>query len=117
MTDKPRILNTEKGNKEKQIVVNAKSRDISTTLAASDLHRSSLQPPKPKFPSLSLPNSGKSSPSALVKKKLKHRSMELPCQASTLMPHQHDQLQEMHLRRSKSFGEERACAPSDEFDL
>nr|KYP55047.1 hypothetical protein KK1_001252 [Cajanus cajan] len=85
-------------------------------MAATDLHRPSSQPPKPKFLSLSLPNSANSSPSTLMKKKLKHRSTESPYEASTLK-HQYDQQEEMHLRRSKSCGEGRACAPSDDFDL
>ncbi|TKY58506.1 histone H3 centromeric protein HTR12 [Spatholobus suberectus] len=119
MMGRPKISNTEKAHKEKKIVVDTRSLkescDVSTTLAATDLHRPSLHPPKPKFLSLSLPNSATSSPSTLMNKKLKHRSIESPCQASTLK-HQYDQLQEMHLR-SKSCGEGRACAPSDEFDI
>ncbi|KAG5099489.1 hypothetical protein JHK82_044541 [Glycine max] len=130
----------EKGHKE-HIMVKAQSQKkeeachVSTTLAATDLHRPSLQPPKPKFLSLSLPNSANSSPSTLMEKKPKHRSIESPCQASTLIHQQQqtlipldevdymdqmqdDQLQDMQLRRSKSCGEGRAsCAPSDEFDL
>ncbi|XP_027919772.1 uncharacterized protein LOC114178205 [Vigna unguiculata] len=105
---KAKTSNTETSHKEK-IVVDA-------GYAATDLHRLSLQPPKPKFPSLSLPNSTNSTPSTLMKKKLKQRIIESPCQGGTLM-HQHNQLQEMHLRRSRSCGEGRTRAPSDEFDL
>lgn len=116
---KAKTSNTETAHKEK-IVVDAGSHkeyyDVSTTLAATDLHRLSLQPPKPRFPSLSLPNSTNSTPSTLMKKKLKQRIIESPCQGRTLM-HQHNQLQEMQLRRSKSCGEGRARAASDEFDL
>ncbi|CAJ1942069.1 unnamed protein product [Sphenostylis stenocarpa] len=117
---KPRTSNTETAHKEKKIVVDARSQkescDASTTLAATDLHRPLSQPPKPKFPSPSLPNSSNSTPSTWMKKKLKHRSTESPLQARALM-HQYDQLQEMHFRRSKSCGEGRPRAPSDEFDL
>jgi len=116
---KAKTSNTETAHKEK-IMADARSQqeycDASTTLAATDLHCPSSQPPKPRFPGLSLPNSANSTPSALMKKKLKQRIMESPCQGRTLM-HQHDQLQEMHLRRSKSCGEGRARASSDEFDL
>ncbi|KAK7386603.1 hypothetical protein VNO78_26937 [Psophocarpus tetragonolobus] len=112
MMDKPKISNMENVHKEKQIVVNAVSQeescDVNTTLSTS-------QPPKPKFPSLSLPNSANSSPSTLMKK-LKHRSKGSPCQASTLKHHYW--LQAMHLRRSKSCGEGRVSrSPSEEFDL
>jgi len=116
---KAKTSNTETAHKEK-IMADARSQqeycDASTTLAATDLHCPSSQPPKPRFPGLSLPNSANSTPSALMKKKPKQRIMESPCQGRTLM-HQHDQLQEMHLRRSKSCGEGRARASSDEFDL
>ncbi|KAL9327252.1 hypothetical protein ACSQ67_007897 [Phaseolus vulgaris] len=116
---KAKASNTETAHKEK-IMVDARSHkqywDASTTLAATDLLCPSSQPPKPRFPSLSLPNSANSTPSTLMKKKLKQRIMESPCQGRTLM-HQHDQPQEMHMRRSKSCGEGRARAASDEFDL
>nr|KYP50126.1 hypothetical protein KK1_028110 [Cajanus cajan] len=90
---------------------------IITTSSAIILHPPPLQPPKSKFLSKSLPNSANSSPrfaSALSKKKPKGESPESQCQASNITL-QH-LLQEVHLRKSKSCNEERAFAPSDEFD-
>ncbi|XP_027338315.1 uncharacterized protein LOC113852277 [Abrus precatorius] len=92
---------------------------ITTTSAATILHPPTLQPPKPRFLSMSLPNSANSSPrfaSALSKKKSKSESPESQCHATNLTYKLQHLLQEMHLRKSKSCGEGRACAPSDEFD-
>ncbi|KAK7360768.1 hypothetical protein VNO77_02781 [Canavalia gladiata] len=110
MMDEPKISMKKNAQKESSI----------TSLATTDLHYLSLQlqHPKPKFLSLSLPNSANSSPlftSNLTKKKPKDRSIESPWLASTLK--QQFLPQEMHLRRSKSCGEGRECAASDEFDL
>ncbi|KAJ1407615.1 hypothetical protein SESBI_24089 [Sesbania bispinosa] len=95
---------------------------IITTCAATTttlLHPPPLQPPKPRFLSLSLPNSANSSPrfaSPLSKKKSKGGgSPEPQCQeqeASNLTQKLQHLLQEVHLRKSKSCGEGRA----DEFD-
>lgn len=85
-----------------------------------------LLPAKPKFLSCSLPNSANSSPrfsKALLKKKWRNESHASPQQIEN-----HSRLQspgdglltlekELHLRRSKSCGEGRACHPSDDFDL
>ncbi|KAL2340110.1 hypothetical protein Fmac_008050 [Flemingia macrophylla] len=131
----PRISAIESMQNEKQIVVDPLSlKDspskpgnldtatmlpiIITTSSAIILHPPSLQPPKPRFLSTSLPNSVNSSPrfaSALSKKKLKGQSPESQCQASNLTL-QHLLQQEVHLRKSKSCGEARAFASSDDFD-
>lgn len=89
----------------------------------------SLLPGKPKFLSYSLPNSANSSPrfsTSLLKKKLKNESQ---CQSSPLQhetnlgaqsTEEHKQLNlplEYYLRRSKSCGEGRSFAPSEDFDL
>ena len=133
--DSPKISVKESSQKEKQTVVDPMSLKessikqgffetslpiFSTTKAAIDLQPPPLRPPKPKFLSLSLPNSANSSPrltSGVFKKKSKARSMESPCQASNLTLKHHHLQQEINLRRSKSCGEGRASAPSDEFDL
>ncbi|KAA8537156.1 hypothetical protein F0562_029618 [Nyssa sinensis] len=77
---------------------------------------------KPKFFSSSLPGSATSSPrfsSTMLKKKWRNQG-----QAINSLARQHSvaltnlsRLRESHLRRSKSCGEGRACAPSDEFDV
>ncbi|XP_027348018.1 uncharacterized protein LOC113859443 [Abrus precatorius] len=134
--DGPKISMKENEQKEKRIVMDALSQNasstkhrtfesalpnVSTSLVVTDLHRAiSLQPPNPKLLSHSLPNSANSSPmftSNLMKKKSNGgRSVESPCQASSILKHK-CLVQEMHLRRSKSYGEGRAYASLDEFDL
>jgi len=76
-----------------------------------------LQFSKPKFSSLSLPNSTNSSPLFTSKRKSKGSVVESPGQASNLtLKHQY-LLQEIKLRKSKSCGEGRASlSPFDEFD-
>jgi hypothetical protein len=76
----------------------------------------SLQLSKPKFTSLSLPNSANSSPFFTSKRKPKGELVvESPNQASNLT---HKLLQEINLRKSKSCGEGRASlSPFDEFDI
>ncbi|KAJ4702753.1 root hair specific 4 [Melia azedarach] len=80
-----------------------------------------LPPAKPNFLSCSLPNSAVSSPrfsSILSKKKWKNESQASPRQVDNLVRQSRlASLQESLFRRSKSCGEGRACAPSDEFDL
>ncbi|XP_045831509.1 uncharacterized protein LOC123922885 [Trifolium pratense] len=74
----------------------------------------SLQLSKPKFTSLSLPNSANSSPLFTSKRKPKGEVVESPNQASNLTL---KLLQEIDLRKSKSCGEGRASlSPFDEFD-
>ncbi|GFZ06047.1 hypothetical protein Acr_18g0002170 [Actinidia rufa] len=83
-----------------------------------------LPPSKTKFLSMSLPSSATSSPmSKQKKKKLKNRCHPSPSPIDPLS-RQHslaltrlNQLRENHLRRSKSCGEGRTTAPSDEFDM
>lgn len=92
---------------------------IITTSSSIILHPPPLQPPKQGFLSTSLPNSVTSSPrfaSPLAKKKTKSESPESPCQASNLTHKLHHLLQEVHLSKSKSCGEARTFATSDEFD-
>ncbi|KAM7524758.1 hypothetical protein LguiA_014660 [Lonicera macranthoides] len=86
----------------------------------------SLSRAKSKFLSISLPNSASSSPrfsSGILRKKPKNQTQESPFSVDPLGP-QHSvelsrlaQLRESHLQRSKSCGEGRAYAPSDDFDL
>ena len=95
---------------------------ITTSAATTILHPPPLQPPNPKFLSLSLPNSANSSPRftlALSKKKSKGESQESQWLASNLTPknhNQHDPLEEVYLRKSKSCDERRSLAPSYELD-
>ncbi|TKY72641.1 histone H3 centromeric protein HTR12 [Spatholobus suberectus] len=134
--EEPRISTTESLQNEKQILVDPLSlKDspikpgyletttmlptITTTSSSIILHPPPLQPPKPRFLSTSLPNSANSSPrfaSALSKKKPKGESPESQCQASNLTHKLQHVLQEVHLRKSKSCGEAREFAPSDDFD-
>lgn len=135
MLDGPIISIMESLQKEKQIVVDPLSLkeslikqgffdttmipNVKTTSAATILHPPPLQPPKQKFLSLSLPNSANSSPrfaSPLSRKKSESESPESQCQASNLTLKEQHLLQEVHLRKSKSCGERKACAPSNEFD-
>ncbi|KAK7289976.1 hypothetical protein RIF29_04051 [Crotalaria pallida] len=133
-----RISITESLQKEKQIVVDpvslkesftnkqglfhtAKLPTIITTSAATDLHPPTLQPPKHKFLTLSLPNSFNLSPrlsnSNLSKKKQEGESLESQCQGSNLTLKDQHLLQDVvNLRKSKSCGERRSCAPSNDFD-
>ncbi|KAL6283029.1 hypothetical protein ACE6H2_013958 [Prunus campanulata] len=71
-----------------------------------------LLPAKSKFLSFSLPNSATSSPR--LKKKWKDESQASPQQQMENLTHLQ---QEIQFRRSKSCGQGRACAPSDDFDL
>ncbi|XP_050919374.1 uncharacterized protein LOC127136907 [Lathyrus oleraceus] len=88
--------------KEKQTVVNSLS---------------SLQVSKPRFMSLSLPNSANSSPLLTSKRKPKGEVAESPSQDSNLTLKQQYMLQEIIFRKSKSCGEGRASlSPFDEFD-
>lgn len=124
MMDQPKISIKESSQKEKQIVVNAHTLKESSINQGS-YDTASLQPSRPKFPSLSLPNSANSSPlfpSTLMKRKSKSGVVESPCQASSsnmTLNHHYLLQEEIHLRKSKSCGEGRAsaCAPFDEFDL
>lgn len=85
-----------------------------------------LPPAKPKFLSCSLPNSATSSPrfsSILSKKKWKNETQASPRQVENLV-RQHSvtssrffSMQDSFFSRSKSCGEGRICAPSDELDL
>ncbi|KAL5063459.1 hypothetical protein RYX36_025196 [Vicia faba] len=78
---------------------------------------SSLQLSKPKFMSLSLPNSANSSPLLTSKRKPKGEIIESRRQDSNLTLKQQCMLQEFILRKSKSCGEGRASlSPFDEFD-
>ncbi|XP_057418344.1 uncharacterized protein LOC130712530 [Lotus japonicus] len=127
MMSEPKISTNKSSQQENRIMVDALSLNydsalpnVRTTWATTDFHLPSLQAPKPKFMSLSLPNSANSSPvtSTLKKKKSKGGSTESPCQASNLIFKDRHVIQEIHLRRrSKSYGEARASAPFDEFDL
>lgn len=86
-----------------------------------------LLPAKPKFLSWSLPNSANSSPrfsSTLLKKKLRNGSKANSLKASNLARQHsaadHDHLTkktEIYLQRSKSCGEGRARASTDDLDL
>ncbi|CAK8562057.1 unnamed protein product [Lathyrus sativus] len=77
----------------------------------------SLQVPKSKFMSHSLPNSANSSPLLTSKRKPKSEVVESQSQDSTLTLKQQYMLQEFILRKSKSCGEGRASlSPFDEFD-
>ncbi|KAK7303824.1 hypothetical protein RJT34_14741 [Clitoria ternatea] len=88
---------------------------IITTSTSIILHPPPLQPPKPRFLSMSLPNSANSSPRFASKK---GESPESQWQASNLTNIKlHNMLQEeVHLRKSKSCSEGRAFAHSDELD-
>ncbi|KAK9267096.1 hypothetical protein L1049_009514 [Liquidambar formosana] len=136
------LVGNESLQKEKQISVDPISLKESSTRDASSLSRlvlppintgpkvTGMYPPlplaKPKFLSSSLPNSATSSPrfgSILLKKKGRHQSPASPLQVNNVV-RQHSAVhslltlrQESCLRRSKSCGEGRACAPSNEFDL
>lgn len=139
MMDSPRISITEFLQKEKQIMVDPLSLKessigkttmlptIITTTSTSPtlLHPPPLKPPKLRFLSLSLPNSAISSPkfaSTLSNKKSSkgEGSPEEPqYQTSNLTNKLHNLLQEVHLRKSKSYGEGRESAydePLEEFD-
>lgn len=86
-----------------------------------------LPPAKPKFLSFSLPNSANSSPrftSTLLKKKPKNESKANPPKPSNLArqhsmaDHEHlTRKPEIYLQRSKSCGEGRARASTDDLDL
>ncbi|XP_059439531.1 uncharacterized protein LOC132172100 [Corylus avellana] len=86
-----------------------------------------LPPAKPKFLSFSLPNSANSSPrfsSTLLKKKPKNESKANPPKPSNLgrqhsvADHEHlARKPEVYLQRSKSCGEGRARASTDDLDL
>ncbi|KAK7329400.1 hypothetical protein VNO77_23567 [Canavalia gladiata] len=133
----PRISIMESLQNEKHIMVDPLSLKVSpiepryhettmlptiiTTSASIILHPPPLQPPQQRFLSMSLPNSANSSPrfaSSLSKKKPKGESPESQSHhhATNLTHKLQHLLQEVHLRKSKSCGEARACAPSDEFD-
>ncbi|KAK7250693.1 hypothetical protein RIF29_33283 [Crotalaria pallida] len=116
MMEEPKISINECLQKEKQIVVDPLSLKgssikpgffaaawptVNTTLSATDLYPPPLPPPNQKFMSLSLPNSANSSPR----------------RAGNLTSKHQDWLQETHIRKSKSYGEGRSRATSDEFDL
>ncbi|XP_061356550.1 uncharacterized protein LOC133300977 [Gastrolobium bilobum] len=125
MMNEHRISIMKSLQKEKQIMVDPLSlldSPIPTVIATSTatfLHPPPLKPPKPSFLSLSLPNSANTSPrfaSAFSKKKSKGESPESQCQASNLTHKLQHLQQEFHLHKSKSCGEGRAIAPSDEFD-
>ena len=115
--------------KERQILVDPMSlKELCTPLSpvvtaseAMALYPPPLQPPKPKFLSISLPNSANSSPrsasSALSKKKSEENCAESPCQATNTAKKHQQLLQELQFSRSKSCGQGRACQPSDDFDL
>ena len=86
-----------------------------------------LLPGKPKFLSYSLPNSANSSPrfsTSLLKKKFKNESQGQvsPLQRESNVAEQNTEEEhklplEYYLRRSKSCGEGRSFAPSEDFDL
>lgn len=104
------IINKENQQKEKQISVDPISlKELSVTDESSKISFSIIRrpiypsPAKPKLLSFSLPNSASSSPrfSTSSRKKI-----------PAIAHRESDQL-----RRSKSCGERRSCAPSDEFDL
>lgn len=90
-----------------------------------DANRGSRQPPslprsKSKFLSISLPNSASSSPrfsSGILRKKPKNQTQESPFSVARQHSVDLSRLRENHLQRSKSCGEGRAYAPSDDFDL
>ncbi|ESW10871.1 hypothetical protein PHAVU_009G245100 [Phaseolus vulgaris] len=85
---------------------------IITTSSSIILHPPPLQPPKPRFLSMSLPNSANSSPRFASKKKPK--SPESQCHAANLT-HKLQQLpEEVHLKKTNSCSE--ATAYADEFD-
>ncbi|BAT80234.1 hypothetical protein LR48_Vigan468s005600 [Vigna angularis] len=89
---------------------------IITTSSSIILHPPPLQPPKPRFLSRSLPNSATSSPRFASKKKPKGESPESQCQAGNLTHKLQHFPEKVHLKKSNSFGEATAHAPSDEFD-
>lgn len=103
--------------KQKQNVMDALSLKESSINHAFYDTSPPLQLSKPKFTSLSLPNSTNSSPLFTSKRKSKGSVVESPGQASNLtLKHQY-LLQEIKLRKSKSCGEGRASlSPFDEFD-
>ncbi|KAG4387796.1 hypothetical protein AAZX31_09G046800 [Glycine max] len=132
--EKHRISTMESLQNEKQIMVDPLSLKgsikylettttmlptIITTSSSIILHPPPLQPPKPRFLSTSLPNSANSSPrfaSPLSKKKPKGESPEPQSQGSNFTHKLQHLLPEVQLRKSKSCGEARAFATSDEFD-
>ncbi|CAJ1975969.1 unnamed protein product [Sphenostylis stenocarpa] len=93
---------------------------IITTSSSIILQPPPLQPPKPRFLSMSLPNSANSSPrfaSTLSKKKPKGESPESQCQDSNLSQKlQHLLEEDLHLKKNKPCGEATAFAPLNEFD-
>jgi len=87
---------------------------IITTSSSIILHPPPLQPPKPRFLSMSLPNSANSSPRFASKKKPK--GPESQCQAANFT-HKLQQLPEkVHLKKTSSCGDATAYAASDELD-
>ena len=135
------MVNKESQQKEKQISVDPISlkelsvREESSNLvlppaiAVPKLSFSSIRlsifpsPAKPKLLSFSLPNSAASSPrfsTSILKKKWSIQSQASPRHVVGSPNHSNSPVlshRESQLRRSKSCGERRACAPSDEFDL
>ncbi|KAE9594259.1 hypothetical protein Lal_00001201 [Lupinus albus] len=92
---------------------------VITTSADTNLHPPTLQPPRKKFLSLTLPNLDITSPrldSALSMKKSEGESLESQCKGGNLTLKDKNMVQEVHLIKSKSFGERRTCAPSNELD-
>ena len=93
-------------------------------LSFSSIHLPiSPSPVKPKLLSFSLPNSAASSPrfsTSVLKKKWRNQCQASPRHVDGSPNHSNSPVashRESQLRRSKSCGEGRACAPSDEFDL
>lgn len=137
--EKPKMLIKEGLQKEKQISVDPISMNDSKSPSsplppiiksptANGLVRQPppLVPTKYKFLSSSLPNSASTSPrinSAFMKSKGKIQN-QVSSPSNSSLARQHSvaltrlaQLRESHLKRSKSCGEGRASAPTDDFDL
>jgi hypothetical protein len=92
---------------------------IITTPPTTLLHPPTLQPPKLRFLSLSLPNSVNSSPRFDSVKKPKFGSPEQQCRESTtnVTTTLQELLQEAHFGKSKSCGDGRESASLEEFDF
>ncbi|CAJ2645264.1 unnamed protein product [Trifolium pratense] len=92
---------------------------IITTPPTTLLHPPTLQPPKLRFLSLSLPNSVNSSPRFDSVEKPKFGSPEQQCRESTtnVTTTLQELLQEAHFGKSKSCGDGRESASLEEFDF
>ncbi|KAJ8545006.1 hypothetical protein K7X08_017589 [Anisodus acutangulus] len=123
----PKLLLKESLGSEKQISVDPISLKESNELPIPYTKPQPLTIPKKIF-SFSLPNSTTSSPDFSKKnnKYYKNQISQLPSPLSSTnhLARQHSvaltnlkQLKELHLRRSKSYGEGRASAPPEEFDI